>query len=124
MMASIGLVMLVVSVATTLVGLATGFGWVITRMDARFAESEQRTNLRFDKVDERFDRVDAEFDRVYAQFDRVYAQFDRIDERFRLVDSHFDRLEASTQELRSEVGDVKIGIARLEGPLPRLIVER
>lgn len=51
-------------------------------MDARFAESEQRTNLRF------------------------------------------DRLEASMQELRSEVGDVKISIARLEGPLPRLIVER
>jgi len=117
MMVSIELVMLIVSVATTLLGLATGFGWVITRMDARFAESEQRTNLRFDKVDERFDKVDAEFD-------RVYAQFDRIDERFRLVDSHFDRPEASMQESRSEVGDVKISIARLEGPLPRLIVER
>ena len=110
MMVSIELVMLVVSVATTLLGLATGFGWVITRMDARFAESEQRTNLRFDKVDERFDRV--------------YAQFDRVDERFRRVDEHFDRLEASMQELRSELGDVKISIARLEGPLPRLIVER
>ena len=93
---SIELVTMIVSVASTLLGLAAGFGWVISRTDARFERFEQR---------------------MEAQFDRVEAQFDR-------VDAQFERLEAEVKEVRSELGDVKIAIARLEGPPPRLLSAR
>lgn len=75
MTVSIELVTMIVTVATTLLGLAAGFGWMITRTDARFEKFEQRMDARFEKVD-------------------------------------------------VELGEVKIAIARLEGPAPRLLVAR
>lgn len=75
MTVSIELVTMIVTVATTLLGLAAGFGWMITRTDARFEMFEQRMDARFEKVD-------------------------------------------------VELGEVKIAIARLEGPAPRLLVAR
>lgn len=93
MMVSIELVTMVVTVASTLVGLAAGFGWVVTRMDARFASAEQRMDARFEDHERR-------------------------------MDARFDRVESDVAELKTSMGDVKVAIARLEGPTPRLIVAR
>lgn len=86
MTVSIELVTMIVTVATTLLGLAAGFGWMITRTDARFEMFEQRMDARFEKVEQRMD-----------------ARFEKVD---------------------VELGEVKIAIARLEGPAPRLVVAR
>lgn len=69
-------------------------------------------------------RVDARFDRVDAQFDRVHAQFDRVDARFEKVDARFDRLEDRIAGIEHELTEVKIAVARLEGPQPRLVTAR
>ena len=86
MTVSIELVTMIVTVATTLLGLAAGFGWMITRTGARLEMFEQRMDARFEKVEQRMD-----------------ARFEKVD---------------------VELGEVKIAIARLEGPAPRLLVAR
>jgi len=52
--------------------------------------------------------------RLEARFD---ARFERIDVRFGQVDARLDRIE-------SDVNDLKVAVARLEGPLPRLSLHR
>ena len=66
-----GVITLLATAATTLVAIISGFGWMIGRMDTRFAA----------------------------------------------VDAKFDRIE-------HELTEVKIAIARLEGPRPRLVSTR
>lgn len=82
MYVSMEIITILATAATTLVATVSGFGWMISRMDARFAA-----------VDARFDAQEAKFD----------ARFTRIEQ---------------------EVFEVKIAIARLEGPTPRLIAAR
>lgn len=60
------------------------------------------------RMDERFDKMDARFDKVYGQFDRVDEQFDKVNERIGGV--------------QSELNDVKVAVARIEGPRERLIL--
>ncbi len=71
MYVSMEIITILATGATTLVATVSGFGWMISRMDARFAA----------------------------------------------VDARFTRIE-------QEVFEVKIAIARLEGPTPRLIAAR
>ncbi|KQZ23747.1 hypothetical protein [Microbacterium sp. Root553] len=119
MTVSIELVTMIVTVASTLLGLAAGFGWMITRTDARFESFEQRMDARFERAelqtDARFEsfeqRMDARFERAEQRMD---ARFARAEQR---ADARFDRLEM-------DIGEVKIAIARLEGPTPRLLVTR
>ena len=62
------------------------------------------------RMDERFDTVDRRFEKVDQRFDKVDERFDKIDERMNL--------------LQSELNDVKVAVARFEGPHPRLIFPR
>lgn len=62
-----------------------------------------RMDARFDRVDERFHRIDQRFDRVSEQFDRVGERID---------------------QLQREVVEVKIGLARIEGPERRIVPAR
>ena len=91
-------------------GLFAGFAWMLRRMDERFAQAETSINERFNNVDEKFDKVDKKFDRVDEKFDKVYAMFDRVHDEL--------------HDLRTELTEVKISVARLEGPSPRLIWPR
>jgi len=58
-------------------------------------------------------RVDAGFDQVDARFDQVDARFDRVDTRIDGLDARLNRVE-------NELVEVKIAIARIEGPERRL----
>ncbi|WP_315107096.1 hypothetical protein [uncultured Microbacterium sp.] len=71
MYVSVEVITMLATAATTLVAIISGFGWMIGRMDTRFAAVE--------------------------------AKFDRIEH---------------------ELTEVKIAIARLEGPRPRLVSTR
>ena len=82
---------------TLLAAIISGFGWMISRMDARFEAMDAKFDARFAAQDAKFD---ARCDTMEAKFD---SRFTRIDQ---------------------EIFEVKIAIARLEGPTPRLIAAR
>ncbi|WP_295787943.1 hypothetical protein [uncultured Microbacterium sp.] len=73
-----------------------GTKWMLQRV-------EQRSDRRFEQVDKRFEQVD--------------KRFEQVDKRFEQVD----------QQLRSVVDSVtelKIAVARIEGPHPPFLIAR
>jgi len=84
-------------VVTVLGGLFAVSAWILRQMDARF-----------DKVDARFDKVD--------------ARFEKVDEQFNNVNEQFKEMATQMSGLRAELNDVKVAVARLEGPHQRLIL--
>lgn len=86
MYVSVEVITMLATAATTLVAIISGFGWMIGRMDTRFAAMEAKFDAKFDA-------------------------------RFAIQDAKFDRIE-------HELTEVKIAIARLEGPQPRLVSTR
>ncbi|WP_435748551.1 hypothetical protein [Microbacterium sp. PMB16] len=48
----------------------------------------------------------------------------RVDARFDKMDARFDRLEDRVTGVEHELTEVKIAVARLEGPPPRLVTAR
>ena len=97
MYVSVEVITMLATAVTLLVAIISGFGWMINRMDARFAEVVATFNARFETQDS---KLDARFETQDAKLD---ARFDRIEQ---------------------EIVEVKIAIARLEGPTPRLIAAR
>lgn len=96
------------SLLLAVIGSVFGMGaWLVKRMDALSHQSEVRTNLRFEQVDARF--VEAET-RTNARFDKVEAETYRI----------WERLDG----IQHELTEVKIGLARLEGPQRRIEIAR
>jgi non-ribosomal peptide synthetase component E (peptide arylation enzyme) len=53
------------------------------------------------------------------QMKRIDARFDAVDTRFNAVDTRFNAVDTRLTHLESELVDVKITIARLEGPQRR-----
>ena len=97
MYVSVEVITMLATAVTLLVAIISGFGWMINRMDARFAEVVATFDARFETQDAKFD-----------------ARFEAQDAK---LDARFDRIE-------QEIVEVKIAIARLEGPTPRLIAAR
>lgn len=58
------------------------------------------------------------------RFDKVDQQFNKVDQQFDKVDQRFEKLEVNLKGLADEVNEVKISIARLEGPRPHLVSAR
>lgn len=67
------------SAATMLIALAGGFGWLITRMDARFAAQDARLDARFDRVDARIDKLEARAGEVEHQLSEVKIAVARLE---------------------------------------------
>ncbi|MHA7984179.1 response regulator [Rathayibacter sp. CAU 1779] len=94
----------VISFAGLLIALAGGFGWMIRRSDAQFRELGAR-------IDAQGVRLDTKIDQQTARLDA------KIEEQGRALES---KIEAQTRELI----EVKIAVARLEGPRPHIIPAR
>ena len=47
-----------------------------------------------------------------------------MDNKFEKVDAKFDKIGAELGELRADLNDVKVAVARLEGPHPPLFLPR
>ena len=108
------------------------------RIDARFDKFEARTDSRFEKVetsaDTRFDKIetsaDTRFEKFEARFDKFEAsadtRFDKVDARFEKfeasADARFDKMFRELSAIRADIVDLKVDVARLEGPRPSLIV--
>lgn len=86
----------VIAIAAALGAVATVFGG----MHALLVRFERRIEARFLDIDARFDKVDARFDRVDARFDKVDARFAQVE---------------------SEIVEMKVSLARLEGPYRTLL---
>ncbi|PCE15742.1 hypothetical protein AUC47_12790 [Microbacterium sp. SZ1] len=60
-----------------------------------------------------------------TRMDARYAAADaRMEARFAAADARIDRLETRMGGVEHELSQVKVAIARLEGPLPRLVTSR
>lgn len=86
MFVSVEVITMLACAVSIIIAFASGCGWLINRMDVRFA------------------RMDARIDEKFA------AQDARIDEKFARVDR--------------ELAELRIAIARLEGPPRRLATVR
>lgn len=73
------IVSMIVGVATMLIALAGGFGWMITRMDARFAAQDARLDARFDRADARFGEIEHELSGVKRELSEVKIAIARLE---------------------------------------------
>lgn len=106
---SVETITIILTAATLVVTIVGGlFGvsaWILRQMNERFAQSDARVDARFDKVDARFTQAD-----------------DSVNARFNTVDEQFKEMGTQMSGLRAELNDVKVAVARLEGPHQRLIL--
>ncbi len=87
---------------------------VLSGVGAMLAHQTKRMDSRFERMEV---SVDARFDQMNAQ---TNARFDQVDARLDRVDTRIDRVEERLLAVEHELVDVKITIARLEGPPRRL----
>ncbi|WP_256999478.1 apolipoprotein A1/A4/E family protein [Microbacterium sp. SZ1] len=99
-------------VVTLGASMFVGFAWCVRRTDA----VERRLNDRIDDVERKLsDRIDALDSRLNDRIDDVERKLGaRIDDVERKLGARIDALGHETTE-------VKIAVARLEGPVPRLL---
>jgi uncharacterized protein YdcH (DUF465 family) len=125
MFVSMEVITMIGSVVTIIIAMFSGFGWLLNRMDARFAQVDARfaqMDARFAQVDARIVQLDVKFEtRATAQDATRDARFDALEAK---LDARFDRLDARVSAVEHEVTDVKVAIARLEGPPRHLIPVR
>ncbi|SFR61295.1 hypothetical protein SAMN04488591_2394 [Microbacterium azadirachtae] len=112
----IGVVVTAFAVLVTLgSGMFAGFAWVVRRIDG----VDGKLSARIDGVE---GRLTARIDGVEG---RLSARIDGVEERLSArIDGVEGSLSARIDGLQAELTEVKIGIARLEGPRPHLIVGR
>ncbi len=58
---------------------------------------------------------------MFAGFAWIVRRIDRVDDK---LSSRIDAVEAGLSEVKAELTEVKIAIARFEGPRPHLVVAR
>lgn len=58
---------------------------------------------------------------IHARMDK---RFDVVDGRFDAVDKRFEAVDRRFAELERELTEVKIAVARMEGPQPRFVTGR
>lgn len=136
MFVSMEVIAMIGSVVTIIIAMFSCFGWFLNRMDARIAQLDVKFDARIDELDPKFDAVDARFDALDAKFDsridrldaKFEARFAAVDTRFDAQDvklgARFDRVDDRVSALEHEVSEVKVAIARLEGPPRHLIPVR
>jgi hypothetical protein len=133
MYVSVEVITMLATAAATLVAIVSGFGWMITRMDARFVAVGARFEAQDAKFAARFEVQDAKFEaRFEAQDTKFAARFDAQDAKFGArfdaqdakFGARFDRVDQRLDRVDNEIFEVKIAIARLEGPTQRLMVAR
>jgi uncharacterized protein YdcH (DUF465 family) len=102
------LIAIVLSAATLMLGFAGTFGWMIHRMDAGFARV-------YDRIDQVAQDVKQE---LGGRIDGVESGLnDRIDRVEQELGDRMERVEQSVVEL-------KVAVARIEGPQRHLLLSR
>jgi hypothetical protein len=109
-------------VVTTGLGMFSGFAWVVRRIDG----VEGKLTARIDEGDRRLsDRIDGLEGALSARIDEGDRRlWDRIDSLESSIRQEMAGLRGEMTDVRNEMTEVKIAVARIEGPLPHLIVTR
>ena len=126
------MVTMIIGVVTILLAFASAFGWMISRADKQFQHLDTtlrgeihaldaKMERRFEKVDDRFDKIDERFEKVDERFDKIDERFEKVDGRFQKIDERFEKVDERLVGIEHEMTDVKISVARIEGPRPRVI---
>ncbi len=85
--------------ATTMMELLPPVGWADVATKRDLDQLEERTELRFDKVDMRLQGVD-------QRFDQLDQRFDQLDQRLGRTDQHIDdATDKMASKLRAEFAD-------------------
>lgn len=90
--------------ATLVGGLFAGIWALMSRQTAKL-------EARFEGLERRFD----------ARFANVDARFESGERR---SDARFEKVDAHLTAIAVDLTDLKVAVARLEGPLPRLVTPR
>ncbi|GAB3630756.1 hypothetical protein GCM10027421_01090 [Microbacterium shaanxiense] len=105
---SVEMITTLVGVVSMLLALAGGFGWMIHRMDSRMDSCESRLGARIDDVETKLGaRIDAVEEKLGARIDTVE-----------------EKLGARIDKVASEQVELKVAIARIEGPPRHLVSAR
>lgn len=94
----------IISAVSLLLAFFGVIGWLISRLDAQFTRLDAKNERRIDGVEE-----------------RLGARIDGVEKR---IDGVEVRLVARIDGVAHELVEVKIGLARLEGPPRRLLTVR
>ncbi|WP_159498962.1 hypothetical protein [Microbacterium sp. 18062] len=108
---SVDTIATVISAATLLLGFFGAFGWMIRRIDG----VEQRLGARIDGVEE---KLSARIDGVE---EKLSARIDGVEEK---LGARIDKVDARIGGVERELVEVKIAVARIEGPPRHLLSAR
>ena len=123
----IGVVVTAFAVLVTLgSGMFAGFAWVVRRIDGVDGKLSGRIDGLEGKITARIDGVERKLSaRIDGVEEKLSARIDGVEEKLSArIDGVERSLSARIDGLQAELTEVKIGIARLEGPRPHLIVGR
>ena len=104
-------------VVTIIVGGFAGFGWVVRRMDA--ATDGVRSELRTAMAELR-----GEVNGLRGEFNGLRGEFNGLRGEFNGLRGEFNELRKDVNGVRGELTEVKIAIARIEGPPRHLVSAR
>lgn len=116
---SVDTVAIVISAATLLLGFFGVFGWMMRRTDAQFEKFEEKLSARIDGVEE---KLGARIDGVE---EKLSARIDNLEEKLEArIDGVEEKLGARISGVERELVEVKIAVARIEGPPRHLLPAR
>jgi hypothetical protein len=116
----------IIGIVGVLASFGSAFVWLLRRMDARFDQFDAKLDTRIDGVETRLtERIDGVEARLTERIDGVETRLtERIDGVETRLTERIDGVETRLTAVEHGLVDVKIAIARLEGPPPRLLTAR
>lgn len=121
------------TVALVFTGMFTLFRRFETRIEKRFEERDRRMDERFAdhdrRMDERFaasdkladERFTASNERFAAADKRADGRFAAIDQQFAIIHEEIGALRSDVRTIAADVVDLKVAVARIEGPRQTLL---
>lgn len=101
-------------------GLLAGFAWMVQRLDKQAAGLDQKMDKQAARIDQKLDKQAAGLDQKFDQHSaRIDQKFESLRDEIR---GEFTALRQDLGGLQEGLGEVKIAVARLEGPRERLIL--
>lgn len=90
-------------------GLLAGFAWMIQRLDKQSATMDQKLDNQSTRIEQKLDN----------QSTRIEQKFESLRDEIR---GEFTTFRRDLGVIQEDLGEVKIAVARLEGPRERLIL--
>lgn len=116
---SVETITMLVGIVSILLALASGFGWMVHRMDSTSSSLESRLGARIDGGDRMLGaRIDSVEKNLGARIDDVESKLGAR------IDSFEHNLGARIDKVSDELVEVKIAVARFEGPPRHLLPAR